>query len=162
MEKARIHKGFEIAYKAVAEELLNKVEDLLQKNKRPVYLTGHSLGGVLATVCSLDLLLSGVVSGSFFVTVTTFGSPCGNISWVKMYNKAVPSHWRIIIGSDAVTMMPKVGYGHVGKTALLTSEGLLLLDPSALDTCFKTVKPSINNLKNLADKMALTVACFKT
>lgn len=160
--QAKIHHGFALAYKAAADSLLRKVKIMLENDMRPVYLTGHSLGGALATVCSFDLVLSGIISSSDQVSVTTFGSPkCGNMSWVKLYNRVVPCHWRVQIDTDAVTMIPKVGYRHVGKTALVTSQGQLLLDPSALDTCFKTVKPSISSHKKPAYKMGLTMVCMK-
>lgn len=89
---------------------------------RPVYLTGHSLAGALATIFSLDLVLSGIVSGSDHVAVTTFGSQrCGNKSWMKLYDRFMPFNWRIMNETDAVTMMHKVGHDHVGKTELVTS-----------------------------------------
>lgn len=90
---ARVHRGFLEAYRAMSEDLLSRIEQLLIERRRPVLLTGNSLGGALATVCSFDLLLGGLPITSSHITVCTFGaSKWGNLSWCKMYSKLVPSH----------------------------------------------------------------------
>lgn len=71
---ARVHRGFADAYLSVAQPLVARVRALLKKKARPVYLTGHSLGGALATICSLDLWAQLPLS-RHEIGVTTFGSP---------------------------------------------------------------------------------------
>lgn len=71
---ARVHRGFADAYLSVAQPLVARVRALLKKKARPVYLTGHSLGGALATICSLDLWAQLPLS-RHEICVTTFGSP---------------------------------------------------------------------------------------
>lgn len=74
-----------------------------------------------------------------------------------IYNQFVISHCRVNVESDFVTMLPKFGYAHVGRTALLTAGGNLLVNLSALDTSWSSEVPSINFHKKLAYKMAFTV-----
>ncbi|KAA8496867.1 Phospholipase A1-II 1 [Porphyridium purpureum] len=131
--KGRLHQGFSEAYQAVAEAVLIEVRDLYKAKRRPVFLTGHSLGGCLATLCSLDLALS-LGLGKRELFVSTFGSPrLGNAQFRELYNQIVPIHWRFALTPDLVTKLPKIGYKHCGKKVLVTTGGELFLDPNALE-----------------------------
>eukprot|EP00184_Porphyridium_aerugineum_P006299 CAMPEP_0184706408 /NCGR_PEP_ID=MMETSP0313-20130426/36745_1 /TAXON_ID=2792 /ORGANISM="Porphyridium aerugineum, Strain SAG 1380-2" /LENGTH=902 /DNA_ID=CAMNT_0027167961 /DNA_START=196 /DNA_END=2904 /DNA_ORIENTATION=- len=131
--KARLHQGFSEAYRAIAEPLLATLKKLYTTKRRPIFLTGHSLGGCLATLCSFDLALSfGLGKREMFVS--TFGSPrLGNLQWREIYNQLVPIHWRIVLAPDLVTKLPKFTYRHCGKKVLITTGGELFLDPNALE-----------------------------
>jgi len=130
-KKACIHKGFAAAYASISSELLAKISELREVNKRPVFFTGHSLGAALATLCSLDVVLSLDISD---ICVSTFGSPrCGNIFWAKIYDQLVIAHWRIEVRSDLITTLPGKEYSHVGKRAALYKTGELFLDPNAIE-----------------------------
>lgn len=62
-----------------------------------VYVTGHSLGGALATLMSI-LLAQSVASGrrSLRVTMYNYGSPrVGNNAFVQQYNQLVPDSFRV-------------------------------------------------------------------
>lgn len=130
---AKVHKGFAVAYEAVGRKLLSCVKKMQDEKRRPVFLTGHSLGGALATVCSLDLFLRlGLTRREIFVS--TFGAPkVGNFYFGKVYDDCVPIHWRIVVGPDLVAKLPKLGFNHVGKKVLLTVNGDLFIDPNALE-----------------------------
>ncbi|CDF36212.1 Lipase domain protein, putative [Chondrus crispus] len=131
--RAKIHKGFAVAYSAVGPRLLSIIKKLQDEKRRPVFLTGHSLGGALATVCSMDLFLRlGMTRKEIFVS--TFGAPrVGNRQFWNVYNENVPIHWRIVVGPDVVAKLPKVGYIHVGKKVLITVDGDLFIDPNSLE-----------------------------
>lgn len=131
--RAKIHKGFAVAYAAVGPRLLSMIKKLQDDKRRPVFLTGHSLGGALATVCSIDLFLRlGLTRKEIFVS--TFGAPrVGNRSFWRIYNENVPIHWRIVVGPDVVAKLPKMGYIHVGKKVLITVDGDLFIDPNSLE-----------------------------
>lgn len=131
--RAKIHKGFAVAYRAVGPRLLSIIKKLQDEKRRPVFLTGHSLGGALATVCSMDLFLRlGMTRKEIFVS--TFGAPrVGNRQFWNVYNENVPIHWRIVVGPDVVAKLPKVGYIHVGKKVLITVDGDLFIDPNSLE-----------------------------
>lgn len=130
---AKVHKGFAVAYAAVAPMVLSTVKRLQSERRRPVYITGHSLGGALATVCSLDLYLRlGMTRREIFVS--TFGAPrVGNRAFGGIYDDNVPIHWRIVVGPDVVAKLPKIGFTHVGKKVLITVDGDLFIDPNSLE-----------------------------
>ncbi|KAA8499099.1 Lipase [Porphyridium purpureum] len=132
--KIGVHSGFAKAYLSIAEQLVEVVCELYRQKKRSVWLTGHSLGGALATLCSYDLLHALKLSRDE-VAVYTFGSPrVGNYAFVDAYNRQIPRHWRVVFASDLVTTVPtKFLYGHVGTEALLTKRGLLFLDPTSVE-----------------------------
>ncbi|OSX68961.1 hypothetical protein BU14_2040s0001, partial [Porphyra umbilicalis] len=132
---ALLHKGFAQAYEAVAPALMAALRWLYGRHPRPVFLTGHSLGGSLATLCSLDIALKlGLERRDLFVS--TFGAPrVGNRAFRVAYDAVVPVHWRLILAPDVVAKLPlpSVGYTHVGKKVLLTSASDLFLDPHLLE-----------------------------
>lgn len=129
----RLHKGFATAYKSVMDEVVSRVRALREQRPRPVFLTGHSLGGALATICSLDLWVKLKINRRE-IFVSTFGSPrVGNSDFAAVYREVVPLHWRIIVAPDMIAKLPRVGYKHVGKKVLLTPQGDMLIDPDALE-----------------------------
>lgn len=129
----RIHKGFATAYKSVMDEVVSRVRLLRKEKPRPVFLTGHSLGGALATICSLDLWVKLKINRRE-IFVSTFGSPrVGNSDFATVYREVVPLHWRIVVAPDMIAKLPRVGYKHVGKKVVLTPQGDMLIDPDALE-----------------------------
>lgn len=131
--RAMVHQGFADAYGAIAPRLLEVLGALQEARRRPVFLTGHSLGGALATVCSLDLFVAlGLTRREIFVS--TFGAPrVGNRAFRELYDASVPIHWRMVVGPDVVAKLPKVGYVHAGKKVLITVDGDLFMDPNSLE-----------------------------
>jgi triacylglycerol lipase len=131
--QAKVHKGFAVAYRSVAPQVMTAVQQLLVRKRRPVFLTGHSLGGALATLCSLDVWIKLGLSRRE-ISVSTFGSPrVGNDAFRHIYKSTVPLHWRIVVIPDVVTKHPKGGYKHVGKKVTLTRYGRMLIDPNVLE-----------------------------
>ncbi|KAG2487460.1 hypothetical protein HYH03_013883 [Edaphochlamys debaryana] len=85
-----------------------------------LWLTGHSLGGALATLCAADLANKGLyISG-----VYTFGSPrVGDDRFRSRYaGLGLAEHtWRFTHRSDAITMVPPevMGFTHVVPPTML-------------------------------------------
>lgn len=132
-KRAKIHKGFAVAYAAISIKLIRVLKVLQAKKRRPVFLTGHSLGGALATVCSLDIYFR-LPMNKKEIFVSTFGAPrVGNRHFQLIYNQSIPIHWRIVVGPDVVAKLPKMGYKHVGKKVLITVDGDLFIDPNSLE-----------------------------
>ena len=97
-----------------------------------VWVTGHSLGGALATLCALELAAS-VHSGrrpGLDVRMVNFGSPrVGNAAFVQLYNSLVPHSLRLVNGTDAVPTVPALlGYRHVHHGIRLTPHGVAAPD----------------------------------
>lgn len=116
-----VHGGFLEGYLNVKEQVMQVVQQLLEENpKRSIWLTGHSLGGALATVCLADLLSRKIpVSG-----VYTFGSPrVGNRAFVDYLNQSAKEViFRFVNEDDPVTEVPLEAiqdYCHVGNLKYL-------------------------------------------
>ena len=57
-KSCQIHIGFYLAYESIRSELFADVDTLLSKYPTAIiFVTGHSLGGVLASVSALELQL---------------------------------------------------------------------------------------------------------
>lgn len=135
-QRAKVHSGFVEAYNSIREELIPVIATLLREKNRPIFFTGHSLGGALATLSSLDVSLGLNVPGTR-ILVSTFGSPrVGNNAFREVYDDQIPMNWRLVAGGDIISRLPKVGYTHVGKRVVLTAAGELFIDPSALEIIF--------------------------
>jgi predicted lipase len=69
-------------------------------------VTGHSLGGSIAALCALDLVLSDVVSSNS-LTLYTFGEPrVGNPAFAAAMDKFVPRSYRVVHSADLVPHVP--------------------------------------------------------
>ncbi|KAJ7517205.1 hypothetical protein O6H91_21G014500 [Diphasiastrum complanatum] len=73
-----VHRGIYEAAKGLFEQIVPEILEYLQTrgHQGHIQLTGHSLGGSLATLLSLMLQVRGVVASSSLLPVVTFGSPC--------------------------------------------------------------------------------------
>ncbi|WP_036718018.1 lipase family protein [Paenibacillus harenae] len=100
------HKGFTDIYMSARSQILSIMKQL--PSDKPLFVTGHSLGGALATLAAFDL-----ASNSSFKSpiVYTFGSPrVGDPTFVNAYNAAVGTHWRIQNEYDIVPHLPTLVY----------------------------------------------------
>jgi predicted lipase len=99
----RVHRGFLDAYMSVRDEILTKV---LELNSKRIIITGHSLGGALATLCGVDLQKNSIVHWHN-LHLATFGSPkVGNRKFKKSFNNRVFSYDRYVNRLDLVPLMP--------------------------------------------------------
>lgn len=94
----KVHRGFNRAYSSVHEQiktLLEGDEDL------PLYITGHSLGGALATLATWHM------PGEKLAACYTFGAPrVGDTGLLKHYRTPI---YRIVNGADPVPLVPPSG-----------------------------------------------------
>lgn len=113
-KEGKVHAGFQEAYEEVSAE----IEKTFLDNKNwvwPLYITGHSLGGALATVATQNLehTLKSQIAACY-----TFGSPrVGNNQYER--NIKAP-FYRIVHSTDIVTLLPNFGYRHVGDARFLS------------------------------------------
>jgi len=111
----KIHSGFKEAYEEVSFEIQTYL-DTMGEIRKPLFITGHSLGGALATIAAKRLEYPGGIAACY-----TFGSPrVGNQEWVS--NIKTPLY-RLVNAADCVTMMPP------GEEALSVMGGLVKLIP---------------------------------
>ena len=120
-EMGCLHKGFYDAYKPLWDELSPFVKYLAIKDK-PLYLTGHSMGGALATVMATHLE---VIAKYDYEAVYTFGQPkvfCEESSYTKRASKKI---YRIYNPFDVVAYLPPLftRYRHIGRSLHLDLNG---------------------------------------
>jgi triacylglycerol lipase len=111
--KGMVHDGF---YDEL-NKLWKDVENYPTKGKH-VFITGHSLGGAMATLCASRMCS---VSQPMLIT---FGSPrVGNSNWIRANNGV--GHWRFVNNNDVVPKVPPalLGFRHHGKLCYINYYG---------------------------------------
>ena len=94
----RIHSGFKEAFEEVGLNIQNKIDEE-EFQDAPLFITGHSLGGALATIAAKDLKHEGGIAACY-----TFGSPrVGNDEWGAYFKTPI---YRLVNAADCVTMLP--------------------------------------------------------
>lgn len=117
----RFHRGFMAAYFAVRDRLLKVVQAFPQA---PLTVTGHSLGGAIATIAALDVQYNITQHTGQAIGLYTFGAPrVGNSALVDSFSRRVPNSYRFVYGWDIVTRVPRAwqGYEHVPELQSLGS-----------------------------------------
>jgi triacylglycerol lipase len=124
---ARFHKGFVDALATIWDPLATAVEAEVKRRDRPVWLTGHSLGGALA------LLAAWLLKRRFVPVheVCTFGAPMiGNKVASEAFNREFAGRvFRYVNGRDPVPKLPTMSlvaneFLHVDAQRLLGREPL--------------------------------------
>lgn len=94
----RIHTGFKEAFDLVRHDIEKSLNSEKCKG-RPLFVTGHSLGGALATVAAKKIDHQGGLAACY-----TFGAPrVGDENWVGTIKTPI---YRVVNAADCVTMMP--------------------------------------------------------
>ena len=114
--KGDVHGGFQGEINKIWDLIIEKVNEL--KNHK-IYITGHSLGGAMATICAKRLQEQQVEVQCLY----TYGSPrVGDKRWVKSLQ--IP-HYRFQNNNDVVCKVPFwiMGYRHHGKNVYIGYNG---------------------------------------
>jgi hypothetical protein len=129
---ARFHRGFLDALQMVWEPLSAGVDQALKSKDRPLWITGHSLGGALA------LLAAWRLQRCFLPVyeVVTFGAPMiGNEAASKGFEREFPGKiFRYVDKEDLVPLLPSVSlvanaYSHCQAEVALISAGTAAAAP---------------------------------
>ena len=113
--KTVVHRGFFKSYMSVRDGIMASVAELLQKDPdRGLVITGHSLGGAMATLSALDLAIEFPdIPKKNQLTMVNFGSPgVGNAGFALLYDQYVLSSIRVVNPCDPVPRLPP-GTTHV-------------------------------------------------
>jgi triacylglycerol lipase len=119
LKAGKIHKGFNHLYRQNLDKLILAEIKKLDLNI-PLYITGHSLGGAVAILISLDLALNFETLRSNIRTYT-YGSPrVGDPNFVQFYSELVPNTYRIVNQADSTWLLPPMQikdtfYLHLGQ-----------------------------------------------
>ncbi|CAN6289453.1 unnamed protein product [Urochloa humidicola] len=107
MPNAKVHTGFYSSYNNTL--LRPAITKAVRKAKRlhgdsGIIVTGHSMGGAIASFCALDLAIS---FGSDNVHLMTFGQPrVGNAAFASYFAKYMPNTIRMTHERDIVPHLP--------------------------------------------------------
>ena len=120
-----VHRGFAAAFTSVAPLLYATLNTLFPPKDggggyQRLFVTGHSLGGALATLAARGIAAH--CPGVPAVTVYTFGSPMvGSDAFGVDYDASIPDTYRCVNDQDLVACLPPpaLGYGPVGRTHFL-------------------------------------------
>jgi len=116
-----VHRGFHRCYESVRGEILDYLEAHASP-KKTIRVTGHSLGGALASLAAMEFATCGLPYRR--LEAFTFASPrVGSAKWARHYDKQDTESWRIANENDIVTRLPPgwMGYRHVGTPLLFSS-----------------------------------------
>lgn len=111
-----VHKGFrDYADVVLSDGLAERLITSLKKNPREtLYITGHSLGGAVATLVAVRLADSGVSMEQ--LKVMTFGAPAiGSKAFAASYENKIDLI-RVVLKGDVIKkFLSKLGYVQFGK-----------------------------------------------
>jgi len=128
-----IHAGFGHAWRAIEHTLLKKIRQTGQR----IWLTGHSLGGALATVAAESMH-----PGYKIHRLVTFGSPrvfspkdARRFRW-RMKSRA----FRVVHSNDLVPSVPTFfRYRHVGDLILIKENGKVVWAADSMDLLIERI-----------------------
>jgi hypothetical protein len=149
-QTAMVHRGFWKSWKK--EDFDERIKRLVKwyidthhaDSNDPIelHVTGHSLGGALATLAAFDLTKQFNVD----TTVYTFGQPrVGNKAFATDYNKTVPRHFSVANGQDPVARVPKGSYKKNGVRVVTSKSGDVVVAPSSLESHVLNSTPEIKD-----------------
>lgn len=112
-----VHDGFYRAFTGVSARLESQIEQL--GRDKPIVLTGHSLGGALAT------LAAAFWRGKYTIaSVYTYGQPCvGFDSFQAFMNVQLANRFYRFVNADDIVPRVPPGYEHVGQLVRFDSGG---------------------------------------
>jgi len=114
----KVHAGFLELY----QSLVNQVQEAARTfdPRLPCYITGHSLGGALATLAALDLALS-LPKLKNHIQLYTYASPrVGTPEFATQHSQLLPNSYRVVNLGDTIPLTPPLEvygnrYSHVGQ-----------------------------------------------
>ena len=121
----KVHEGFQDALYPAIMDLTVKLGDYSDGNTPAIWVTGHSLGGALASLFAAMLLERDLPLAGLY----TYGAPrVGNRKFEASLNgitaRASIGNWRIVNEGDMVPHLPpEPWFSHAGERILLRADG---------------------------------------
>jgi hypothetical protein len=150
--KRHVHKGYEQSLEIMSNWIQKEVNQLFKRyphaSRIPIFMTGHSMGGALATLVMTSLLERNQKTSADtqlnLKAIYTFGAPrIGNLNFAQYFVKLNESPkvgvYRLVNKKDIVTKAPCLDYSHFGTNIQFLSPDPSLSPVSNLDV---TVNPS--------------------
>ncbi|KAF3580452.1 hypothetical protein DY000_02033150 [Brassica cretica] len=158
-EEVQVHSGFLSAYDSVRIRIISLlkmaigyIDDVAEhEDKWHVYVTGHSLGGALATLLAIELASSQLAKrGAITVTMYNFGSPrVGNKKFADVYNQKVKDSWRVVNHRDIIPTVPRLmGYCHVAHPVYLAAGEVMKGEKELVEQILQTEIKLFNAIRD--------------
>ena len=142
------HRGFWNSVEDVWQPINKKFRDLQNEKKRPLFITGHSLGGAMATIAAAKF----IHEDKPFTSAYTFGQPRAlSRETAQIFNMECKSRFfRFHNNNDIVTRIPArlMGYSHVGSYLYITEEGEILREAGSWFKFLDQVDGIVKDIKN--------------
>lgn len=123
----KVHSGFKNALDCVWARVESTVSEFQNEKSHSLWITGHSLGGALATLATARFLDADRVVKALY----TLGQPrVGDEAFSDVFDVCFSSVYRLVNNEDIVTRVPFLGYKHVGQEIYFDNKGILQKDPS--------------------------------
>lgn len=159
----KVHGGFYNALWDVWGAMKEKIETIQQKARdkgehMPLWFTGHSLGGAIATLAAADRMYS----DKPFHGVYTYGQPrCVDGAFAEVFdskiNKYHPRFFRFQNDRDLVSRIPMrvMEYSHVGCCFYMDSDGEIHEDPAYWFMFLDRVGDAVEKIADLEYRVEL-------
>ncbi|MEL6495313.1 MAG: lipase family protein [Cyanobacteria bacterium J06623_7] len=126
----RVHQGYlKIVREQLGNNLINAVQQL--DPNIPCYITGHSLGGAVATLSAVEIALR-VPKIREQIQLYSYAAPrIGDRNFAQAHSQIIPNSYRIVNLSDSVPLVPPIqiqnrfttaNYAHVGQKWAFTQQ----------------------------------------
>jgi len=138
VDGAQVHSGFYNCYLALQAASQSAVQNLLsQYPDATVYFTGHSLGGAITTIATLDAADNWGLDSSQIGHIS-FGSPrVGDATFANVFTDMVGSdnHYRVVNDHDIVPHVPLEiqGFHHIPTEVWLHGDDATICNDSGED-----------------------------
>ena len=149
----KVHIGFKYCWESVLDDTYNAIDtalENLQGEATDIVVSGHSLGGAVATLYAHSIKKH---YPHYNVKATTIGSPrVGNKVFKDNYDNSNIDTLRIVHNNDLVTHTPYIRFYHVNYQVRLDTNGNRLENDGSLKSLWLYLK-SLFSGKTIKDHM---------
>lgn len=135
--QGQVHTGFYDLYHSLTDPLPVDVMRRLNPSK-PCYVSGHSLGGAIAILATLDAALN-IPQLRPQLQLYAYANPrVGDVKFVNAYHQLIPNSFRVVNLADVVPLVPPTKlngeFAHVGQKWAFLSQQDDMLPNHVVDT----------------------------
>jgi len=118
--ESEVHDGFNGAVNTFGYKIIELLSTEFKKHK--IFICGHSLGGAMAALFTAYIYSNDCNLKDRHVATYTYGSPrFSSYSFKPLFNEQIGNYFRFVNNNDAVTLIPLVGWKHVGNFVYINS-----------------------------------------